>query len=251
VRSEKAALATAIKQIAEQLGLHKDLGIESSQYSEADIQRLGDYAEELADEKITDTPYIMGVPYTQEDIRTTVYAMTTDPIAYSLYALDRQQGKAPAGLEARKASFNARYLKKATALVDRYYASGSPISPAELQAVTGLTAAQISRADSITEALSAPKGMMAMMMAASRKKDGKKDSTGAAGGMARMMKMKSDTTAIPAPKRSPMAKVMQWNMRKMLAKRRPRPMPGRRAWPWPRAPSPTTSSATRAATRAK
>ena len=223
-KGDKTTLAKDIKTLTEQLGLHKDLGIESQDYTEADIERVGNYAEELADEKITDTPYIMGVPYTQDDVRQTIFSMTVDPIAYSLYTLDRQQGKAEEGLTAKRAKFDALYLKRATALVNSLYGSTASFTPQQLAAITGLTEAQIAQADSITEAQNAPKGMMAMMMAASRKqnKAGQDSTKSEPSGMEKMMaKMKSDTTSIPAPKRSPIAKIMQWNMRKMLAKKDP------------------------------
>ena len=213
-KGDKALLAKDIKALTEQLGLHKDLGIESQDYTEADIERVGNYAEELADEKITDTPYIMGVPYTQDDIRQTIFSMTVDPIAYSLYALDRQQGKASEGLTEKRAKFNAIYLKRATALVNSLYNNDTPLSAQQLAAIAGVTTDQIALADSIIEAQNAPKGMMAMMMSASRKQNKGQGAMGK-GQEAR------DTLNIPAPKRSPMAKVMQWNMRKMMAKKDP------------------------------
>ena len=222
-KGDKKQLAAEIKSLTEHLGLHRDLGIESDEYSAADIERVGNYAEELADEKITDTPYIMGVPYSSEDIRSTIFSMTVDPVAYSLYALDRLQGKAPENLTSQKSRFNATYIKRANELVARYYAIAAPISAADLQAVTGLSAADIARADSISEAQKAHKGMMAMMMAASRKQGGKTDSASAApSAMMQMMeRMKNDTSDIPQAKRNPMAKLMQHNMRKMLAKKDP------------------------------
>ena len=223
-KGDRASLAKDIKALTEQLGLHRDLGIESQSYAEADIARIGNYAEELADEKITDTPYVMGIAYTEADIRQTVFSMTVDPVAYSLYALDRRQGRAQKGLEEQRAKFNAIYLKRATALVNSLYGNDSPISDQQLSAITGLSADQIARADSIAEAQNAPKGMMTMMMAASRKqnKAGQDTTKSEPSGMEKMMaKMKSDTTGIPAPKRGPIAKIMQWNMRKMLAKKAP------------------------------
>ena len=218
-KGDKQQLAQTIKMLTEQLGLNKDLGIESKSYSEADIERIGNYAEELASEKITDTPYIMGVPYTQEDIRSTVFSMTVDPIAYSLYTLDKQQGKAPQGLESQRAKFNAIYLKRAESLVEGLYGSGQPLSVEQLSKITGISTNDIARVDSITEAQNAPKGMMAMMMAASRKSGNK-----ASHGMGMMGDAKNDTTTIPEPKRSPIAKIMQWNMRKMMAKKDPSTM---------------------------
>lgn len=218
-KGDKQQLAQTIKLLTEQLGLHRDLGIESPSYSEADIERIGNYAEELASEKITDTPYVMGVPYTQEDIRSTVFSMTVDPIAHSLYTLDRQRGKAPSGLDSQRAKFNAIYLKRAEALVDRLYGNSQPLTMEQLSAITGLSPMMIARADSITEAQNAPKGMMAMMMAASRK-NGNKTSRG----MGMMGDMKNGATTIPEPKRNPIAKIMQWNMRKMMAKKDPQMM---------------------------
>ena len=219
-RGDKHAAAVDIKRLAEHLGLHKDLGIESAEYSEADIERLGNYAEELADEKITDTPYIMGESYSQNDIRTTVYAMTVDPIAYSLYAIDRLLGRAPDGLTEQRSRFNARYMGRANALVARYYGAATPVGNADLQSITGLSASDIAKADSITKAQNAPRGMMAMMMAASRKKNGQRDTAAATHATMR----NADRTAIPAAKHGLMAKLMQKSKRKMLAKKDPSQM---------------------------
>lgn len=215
-KGDKQQLAQTIKMLTEQLGLNKDLGIESKSFTEADIERIGNYAEELTSEKITDTPYIMGVPYTQEDIRSTVFSMTVDHIAYSLYTLDKQQGKAPQGLESQRAKFNAIYLKRAESLVEGLYGSGQPLSVEQLSKITGISTKDIARVDSITEAQNAPRGMMAMMMAASRKSGNK-----ASHGMGMMGDAKNETTTIPEPKRNPIAKMMQWNMRKMMAKKDP------------------------------
>ena len=52
------------------------------------------FAEELATEKITGQLYTLGVPYERERIESSVYAMATEPIAYSLLALDKLRGKA-------------------------------------------------------------------------------------------------------------------------------------------------------------
>lgn len=217
-KGDKQILAKDIKRITEQLGLNKDLGIESVNYSEADIERIGNYAEELADEKITDTPYVTGIPYIAEDIRSTIFSMTVDPIAYSLYAIERLKGKAPSGLETQRVKFNDRYLARANALVTRFYNSTSEITPSELQSIAGLTTVEIAHADSIREILDAPKGMMAMMMAASRNKGNKNAKTA----MEKMTeKMNKQILDIPKPKRGPIAKFMRWQMRKMLAKKDP------------------------------
>ena len=159
----------------------------------------------------------MGVPYSQEDIRSTIFSMTVDPIAYSLYSLDKQQGKAPADLYLHKAKFNALYLKKAKSLVNRFYTNPSSLTDGQLLLITGLTTAQLQKAHDIEEKKNMPKGMMAMMMAASRKD--KKHEGKAHGGM--MGKMESKDMEVPAPSNSPIAKFMRYQMRKMLAKKDP------------------------------
>ena len=225
-KGNKDGLAAEIKHLAEQLGINKDLGIDSKTYSEAEIERISNYVEELADEKITDTPYIMGIPYAQNDIRTTVFAMTVDPIAYSLYALDKTRGKADADLLQKKHLFNAIYLKRAHELVQSLYNNPTPVSNQQLARIAGITEANIATADSILAVLQAPKGMMAMLMASSSKKDDKKNEGKNGGGsMADMMNsMKNADTEIPEAKRGPIAKLMQWNMRKMMAKKDPSSM---------------------------
>ena len=219
-KGNKHALAVEAKQLAIQLGIHKDLGLDGDLkrvYNDTDLQRLADYAEELSSEKITDTPYVMGVPYSQEDIRSTIFSMTVDPIAYSLYSFDKQQGKAPADLYLHKAKFNALYLKKAESLVNRFYTNPSSLTDGQLLLITGLTTAQLQKAHDIEEKKNMPKGMMAMMMAASRKD--KKHEGKAHGGM--MGKMENKDMEVPAPSNSPIAKFMRYQMRKMLAKKDP------------------------------
>lgn len=49
-------------------------------YSEDDILRIENFAEELATEKITGQLYTMGVPYEMERIISSVYSMAMDPI---------------------------------------------------------------------------------------------------------------------------------------------------------------------------
>lgn len=76
------------------MGIHRDLGLDSianKPYTEDEIARVENFAEELATEKITGQLYTMGVPYEAERITSSVYAMATEPIAYSLLALDKQR----------------------------------------------------------------------------------------------------------------------------------------------------------------
>lgn len=87
------------------MGIHRDLGLDSVltvPYTEDDIVRIDNFAEELATEKITGQLYTMGVPYEADRITSSVYAMTVDPVAYSLLALDKIRGKAVTDAERKK-----------------------------------------------------------------------------------------------------------------------------------------------------
>lgn len=95
----------AVKRLAVAMGIHRDLGLDSVltvPYTEDDIVRIDNFAEELATEKITGQLYTMGVPYEADRITSSVYAMTVDPVAYSLLALDKIRGKAVTDAERKK-----------------------------------------------------------------------------------------------------------------------------------------------------
>ena len=96
-KENKEQESLAIKTLTVKMGIHRDLGLDSitnKPYTEDEIARIENFAEELATEKITGQLYTMGVPYEPERITSSVYAMATEPIAYSLLALDKQRGKA-------------------------------------------------------------------------------------------------------------------------------------------------------------
>lgn len=81
-----AGLRWPVKRLAVEMGLHRDLRLDSvltRPYAEADIARIENFAEEIANEKITGQLYTAGVPYAPEKIRSSVMAMSVDPIAYS------------------------------------------------------------------------------------------------------------------------------------------------------------------------
>ena len=93
-KENKEQESLAIKALTVKMGIHRDLGLDSitnKPYTEDEIARIENFAEELATEKITGQLYTMGVPYEPERITSSVYAMATEPIAYSLLALDKQR----------------------------------------------------------------------------------------------------------------------------------------------------------------
>lgn len=157
----------AVKRLAVAMGIHRDLGLDSVltvPYTEDDIVRIDNFAEELATEKITGQLYTMGVPYEADRITSSVYAMTVDPVAYSLLALDKIRGKAVTDAERKKSLFTARYLSPARSLVARILVGQVVADDALVCQVTGITSEQLEKARLIDRSLQVPQGMMAMMV---------------------------------------------------------------------------------------
>ena len=112
-KENKEQESLAIKTLTVKMGIHRDLGLDSitnKPYTEDEIARIENFAEELATEKITGQLYTMGVPYEPERITSSVYAMATEPIAYSLLALDKQRGKATNTINKHRSLFTQQYL---------------------------------------------------------------------------------------------------------------------------------------------
>lgn len=161
--------ALRVKQLTVKLGIHRELRLDSlltEPYTEAEIARIETFAEELAAEKITGELYTMGRPYSPERIRSSLFAMTTEPIAYSLLALDRFCGRAGADLEKHRTLFTRRYLDAARELVGRLLSGTQQPTDAFICSTAGISAAELEKAHEIQRSLSAPQDMMARMAAA-------------------------------------------------------------------------------------
>ena len=162
------AAALRVKRLTVELGIHRELRLDSlltQPYTEAEIARIESFAEELAAEKITGELYTMGRPYSPERIRSSVFAMSTEPIAYSLLALDKFRGKASSDLEKHRTLFTRRYLEPARELVGRLLSGVQQPTDAFICSTAGISAAELERAREIQRSLSAPQEMMARMMA--------------------------------------------------------------------------------------
>ena len=169
VGKDKALLqqtSLAIKALVVRLGFHRDLGLDSvltRPYTEEDILRIDNFAEELSNEKITGQLYTLGVPYEAARINSSLLEMCTDPVAYSLFTLDKVRGKATEALLKRRSEFNSRYLYPAKALVQSLIGTSSEVTDAYVCKVGNLSPADLQRAHKIYEDLTAPSDMMKMM----------------------------------------------------------------------------------------
>ena len=158
----------AVKKIAVEMGLHRELRLDSlldRPYSTEEIERIENFAEELATEKITGQLYTMGVPYEDARIKSSVYAMATEPIAYSLLALDKLRKRADEKTVKHRALFTQHYLNPARTLVTRLLANPALGTDELICRVADITPDELAKARKMEKSRNAPQGMMAMMMA--------------------------------------------------------------------------------------
>lgn len=149
---KKADASLAVKRVALKMGLHRDLRLDSvptNPYSEEEVARIENFAEEIANEKMTGQLYTAGVPYSPEKIRSSVLAMSADPIAYSVAALDRESGKVTDEQLKSKVFFTRRYLNPAKELVNRVL-DGKPVTDGLICEVAGITPEKLAEAAAVT-----------------------------------------------------------------------------------------------------
>lgn len=159
-------LALRVKKLTVQMGIHRDLGLDSvmtKPYGKDEITRIEHFAEELVNEKITGPLYIMGKPYDKNKIRSSVYAMTTEPVAYSLLSLDKLRGKSDMDVEKQKTLFNRIYLSKAVETVTRLFEKPSIATDGFICDLAGISLESLYKCREIGETLE-PKDLMSIMM---------------------------------------------------------------------------------------
>jgi cobN/magnesium chelatase family protein len=176
---EKDVQSLQVKKLAVGLGLHRELRLDSiltKPYTDKEVERIDNFAEEIASEKINGELYTTGVAYSPQKVASTVVAMSADPIAYAKARLDRLYSNQPLDNTSNKHRFYKLYLQPAQQLVRSILSSGS-LSEALVLSYGGITPAQLARA----RELNAPKsrgGMMASMMGAKPKDASAKSAEG-------------------------------------------------------------------------
>ena len=158
-----------VKALTVKMGIARELGLDAKQmnkpYFADEIARVENYAEELANEKITGKLYTLGVPYDNDDVRTSVYAMATDPIAYGMLAVDKLKGRAQEGVEKHKQLFDRLYLSKARNTVTQLLGSAS-VSDEYICRYVGITPAELQMARKVEAMQAAPDPIQMMMQMA-------------------------------------------------------------------------------------
>lgn len=159
--------ALAVKRHTVELGIHRELKLDSlmtTPYNDEEIARVEAFAEELANEKITGALYKMGEPYTPDRIESTVMAMTVDPVAYSLYSLDKTRGRADNNVEKHKGLFTQRYVAPARSLVKNRFKAGKELSDEELCRIASIDKNQLSKARQIAASVAGSKDLFSKML---------------------------------------------------------------------------------------
>lgn len=156
-----------VKKYAVQLGIHRELRLDSilsRPYSADDVARIENFAEELANEKITGALYVMGRPYEAADINSTVLAMTADPVAYSLYNLDRLKGRTNIDHDRQRARFTQVYGAKGRTLVNSMLGKTSQLTDADICRIASISQAELDSARRIINSINNSKDMLSRMM---------------------------------------------------------------------------------------
>jgi len=145
--ADSARTSALVKKYTLELGIHRELRIDSMKpFSADDILRIENFAEELANEKITGALYVLGQPYSSDHIRSTVEAMTIDPIAYSLQKL--------------KGGDIRSWRERARGLVN----SGVQVNDEAICRIAGITPTELDSARNINMAADGSKDMLSRMM---------------------------------------------------------------------------------------
>lgn len=168
-KKASAEQSLKVKALTVKMGIARELGLDAKQmnkpYSADEIARVENYAEELANEKITGKLYTLGVPYDNDDVRTSVDAMATDPIAYGMLAVDKLKGRAQEGVEKHKQLFDRLYLSKARNTVTQLLGSAS-VSDEYICRYVGITPAELQMARKVEAMQAAPDPIQMMMQMA-------------------------------------------------------------------------------------
>lgn len=160
------AASLLVKKYVVELGIHRELRLDSimsQPYSADEIARIESFAEELANEKITGALYVMGIPYDKDKLKSTILAMTVDPIAYSLLTLDKQRGKIKDN-KSEGLAFTGRYVIPARTLVSNILAENRIATDTEICKIAGITMDDLQNARAINEDINGSKDLFSKMM---------------------------------------------------------------------------------------
>ena len=159
---EADAVSLKIKSLAIEMGICSDLGLDTipgKPYSADEVLRIGNFAEELASEKVTGRLYVLGEAYGPEYLVSTVYAMCTDPVAYGLFAIDRSKGRVDDSILKDLSAFNRRYAIPAKKMIGILLSDGGAVSDERVCGMAGISMAELMAARKAAGAVQASHDM--------------------------------------------------------------------------------------------
>jgi len=163
--SAKEQASLDVKKVAVKLGINRDLQLDSNlakSYSFEEIEKIENFADELGNEKMLGQPYTLAVPYEKDKIETSVMAMSADPIAYSLAAIDRERGTVTPEQLRNKAYFTQHYLDPSKQFVSKVLKGQLQVTDNEVIILAKIQPSQLEGAHHYAESKK-PKSMAQMM----------------------------------------------------------------------------------------
>ncbi|MCO5248895.1 MAG: cobaltochelatase subunit CobN [Chitinophagales bacterium] len=151
--SNKRSISLQIKRLAMELGIHRYLRLDSNStipYTTKEIEKIDNFAEEIAGEKINGEYYTLGIPYSNDKINSTVLAMSTDPIAYSLAALEKIKGSVTEQQLKNKRYFTEKFFTPSKDLVQKIL-NGQEVNESIVLTTAGISKAELDAAKKILE----------------------------------------------------------------------------------------------------
>jgi cobaltochelatase CobN len=137
----KQEAAKDIFRASKKLGILRDLVIDSvnaDKFGADEIDRIENFADELANEKITGQLYVLGKSYDKDKVLSSIVAICASPIAYAAAAIDRESGKVTAQQLENQVFFNNTYILPANKFVKDNFARDNPFTAAEVSALAKL-----------------------------------------------------------------------------------------------------------------
>lgn len=162
----RPATALKVKSAAVVLGIHRDLQLDddlSKPYTDEEMAYIENFIEEIANEKMTGRLYTLGEPYSTEDIRSSVIAISADPLAYSIARLDLLNKHITRQQYESTAFISENYLTPVKKAIHEQLTSNNSNRERLLHGIARLTPADLERAHDIDRRLNPSGGMMDMM----------------------------------------------------------------------------------------
>lgn len=156
-----------VKRLAVRLNMNKELELDSTltvPYTEDEVSKIENFSEELANTQITGKLYTLGEPYEPDRIRSSVYAMTVEPLAYGMLALDKMNGRTGGDTEKHQTVFSHQYLEPSKKIVTRLMDYPQDATDGMICRLAHISMRQLQEARRIVFQQKNPQNVMSRMM---------------------------------------------------------------------------------------